>query len=335
MSRFGAAILAPLGPRITEEERRLFARSNPFGFILFARNLETPDQIRALTAELRDAVGRDAPVFIDQEGGRVQRLRPPLARDWAPPLDFAGAHGDVAAKALYLRYRIIAAELRSYGIDGNCAPTLDVARPGTHAILRDRCLGNGVTEVTERGRAVAQAHFDGGVLPVMKHMPGHGLAQLDSHLALPRISEAPDVLMGTDFAVFRAFADLPLGMSAHLVFEAFDPANPATVSPRMIELIRAELGFRGFLMTDDISMEALSGSVPERGAAAMAAGCDCVLHCNGDYEEMAPLMEEVGEMSAESHVRAVAALTARRDPGEVDIEALTAKLEALGSGRAG
>ncbi|SFQ54500.1 beta-N-acetylhexosaminidase [Roseivivax halotolerans] len=334
MSRFGAAILAPGGTTLGASERRLFAETNPFGFILFSRNLENPDQISALTADLRDAVGRDAPIFIDQEGGRVQRLRPPLARSWDAPLEFAARYGDNAAQAFYLRYRIIAAELRSYGIDGNCAPTLDIARDETHSVLHHRCLGTSVRAVTERGRAAAQAHFDGGVLPVMKHMPGHGLAKLDSHLALPRIDAAPDDLMQADFAVFRAFADLPLGMTAHLVFEAFD-RQPATISNRMIALIRQELGFRGFLMTDDISMEALSGTVPERGAAAIAAGCDCVLHCNGEMDEMAPLMERVGKMSAESHVRAVAALTARRDPGEVDIAELSAKLDALPSERAG
>ena len=281
MTRFGAAILAPSGLRLTAEERRLFTDTDPYGFILFARNLESGDQIRALTADLRDAVGRDAPIFIDQEGGRVQRLRAPLATDWEPPRDFAERHGTAAAEAMYLRYRITAAELRGYGIDGNCAPMLDVARPDTHKFLKNRCYGSDLPRVLELGRAVARAHLDGGVLPVMKHMPGHGLAQLDSHLSLPRIDTDPVTLMQTDFAAFKPFSDLPLGMTAHLVFSEFDPA-PATISPRMIGLIRDEIGFGGLLMTDDISMEALSGRVADRAAAAIAAGCDVVLHCNGD-----------------------------------------------------
>ncbi|QFS83131.1 glycoside hydrolase family 3 N-terminal domain-containing protein [Roseivivax sp. THAF197b] len=334
MSRFGAAILAPLGPRLSAEERSFFARENPFGFILFARNVETQDQLLALSAELRDSVGRDAPIFIDQEGGRVQRLRAPLATDWDAPLDFAAHYGDAAREAMYLRYRITAAELRACGIDGNCAPMLDVARPETHRFLKNRCYGSDLPRVLDLGRSVAKAHLDGGVLPVMKHMPGHGLAQLDSHLDLPRIEASATTLMETDFAAFRPFSDLPLGMTAHLVFTEFDD-KPATISPRMIRMIREEIGFGGLLMTDDISMEALSGSVAERGAASIAAGCDVVLHCNGRMDEMAPLMDAIGEMDGEAYVRAVAALTARQTPPEVDIAALKAKLDALSPERAG
>ncbi|MHA6323884.1 glycoside hydrolase family 3 N-terminal domain-containing protein [Roseivivax sp. CAU 1753] len=334
MNRFGAAILAPSGTRLTEPERRFFARANPYGFILFARNLEDAEQIRALTAALRDTVGHNAPIFIDQEGGRVQRLRPPLATEWTAPLDFADLYGARATEAMYLRYRITVAELRGYGIDGNCAPMLDVARPDTHPFLKNRCYGRDLKRVLDLGRAVARAHLDGGVLPVMKHLPGHGLAKLDSHLDLPRIETRAEVLMETDFAAFKPFADLPLGMTAHLVFSEYDTA-PATVSPRMIRLIRDEIGFGGLLMTDDISMEALSGTVADRAAAAIAAGCDVILHCNGEMAEMQALMDAVGDMTPEAYVRAVAALTARTDPGEVDIGALQAKLEALPTGRAG
>lgn len=334
MSRFGAAILAPLGPRLSAGERAFFARQNPFGFILFARNVETQDQLLALTSDLRDSVGRDAPIFIDQEGGRVQRLRAPLATDWEPPLDFADRYGAAAGQAMYLRYRITAAELRACGIDGNCAPMLDVARPETHRFLKNRCYGNDLPRVLDLGRQVAKAHLVGGVLPVIKHIPGHGLAQLDSHLDLPRIDASAEVLMETDFAAFKPFSDMPLGMTAHLVFSEFD-RQPATVSPRMIRLIRDEIGFGGLLMTDDISMEALSGSIAERGAASIAAGCDVVLHCNGEMDEMAPLMERVGEMSGEAYVRAVAALTARQAPEPVDIAELKAKLGALSPERAG
>ncbi|SLN29218.1 Beta-hexosaminidase [Roseivivax jejudonensis] len=325
---FGAAILGCAGPRLSGAETRFFRDADPFGFILFARNIEDGAQLRALTGELRESVGRDAPIFIDQEGGRVQRLRPPLARDWPAPLDHVRQYRAHAGRAMYLRYRVIAAELRSYGIDGNCAPMLDVARPDTHRFLRNRCYGETADLVIEIGRAVAQAHLDGGVLPVIKHMPGHGLAQLDSHLALPRIEAGLDTLEDTDFAAFRPFSDQPLGMTAHLVFEALDTA-PATVSKTMIALIRDRLGFDGFLMTDDISMEALSGTVRERGAASIAAGCDAVLHCNGDMTEMLGLMRAVGEMTDAAQTRAEAALAARRPAPDVDIADLAAQLEAL------
>ncbi|EPX83649.1 glycoside hydrolase family 3 N-terminal domain-containing protein [Salipiger mucosus] len=330
--RFGAAILAPEGVRLTGAERRFFADANPFGFILFARNLHGRDQIRALCEALRDAVGWNAPIFIDQEGGRVQRLRPPLARDWLPPLDDVERHGAQAARAMFLRYRIIAHELRGLGIDGNCAPMLDVARPDTHRFLRNRCYGESVDKVVEIGVAVAQGLTQGGVYPVIKHMPGHGLAQLDSHLALPRISAGPEELERVDFAAFRPFHDQPLGMTAHLVFEAY-ATRAATVSDRMIRLIREDLGFDGLLMTDDISMQALEGNVGSRAAASLAAGCDVVLHCNGEMREMLTLMRRAGEMSEAAQARAEAALAARPEPDDVDIAALEAELEALSPGR--
>jgi beta-N-acetylhexosaminidase len=326
--RFGAAILGCAGPRLAPEERRFFAGACPFGFILFSRNLETPEQIRALTSALRDAAGRDAPVFIDQEGGRVQRLRPPLARDWHPPLQEVARFGPRAAEAMALRARIICAELRGYGIDGNCAPALDIARPETHAVLRNRLLGTDPAEVARIGRASAEAHLSSGVLPVVKHLPGHGRAILDSHLDLPRVA-APRAALEDDFDAFRPLADLPLAMSAHVVFESIDPDRPATISPAAIALVRAEIGFRGLLMTDDISMQALSGDVAARGAAALAAGCDAVLHCNGDLAEMRALMDRVGPMSDAAQTRAEAALACRQDPGAVDIAGLEADLEAL------
>ncbi|MDU8912671.1 glycoside hydrolase family 3 N-terminal domain-containing protein [Aestuariicoccus sp. MJ-SS9] len=328
-ARFGAAILGCAGPRLTSAERAFFAACQPFGFILFARNVEDADQLCALTSDLRDAVGWHAPIFIDQEGGRVQRLRPPLAREWPPPLDHAAALGEKAARGFYLRYRILATELMRYGIDGNCAPMLDIARPDTHPFLRNRCYGETLDQVVALGRATAQAHLDAGVLPVVKHMPGHGLGTLDSHLELPHIAEPRDALEALDFAAFKPFADLPLGMTAHLVFDRIDPDRPATVSPVMMRLIREDIGFGGLIMTDDISMEALSGTVPERGAAALAAGCDAVLHCNGDLEEMRALMDRVGQLDDAGQKRADAALARRPEPVEVDIDALADDLRAL------
>ncbi|WP_425100625.1 glycoside hydrolase family 3 N-terminal domain-containing protein [Tropicibacter sp. S64] len=328
MKPFGAAIFGCAGERLTTEEKRFFAEANPFGFILFARNVATAEQLRALTSELRESVGWKAPVFIDQEGGRVQRLRSPVARDWLPPLDDVRRFGTDAAAAMALRYRIICAELLALGIDGNCSPALDVARPETHAVLRNRLLGDTVEQVTELGRVIAQAHLDSGVLPVIKHMPGHGLGTLDSHLELPRVGAGRDELDRVDFAAFKALNDLPLGMTCHLVFEQIDP-RPSTISPVMIELIRSDIGFEGFLMTDDISMEALDGTVAERGAAALAAGCDAVLHCNGDFSEMTALMDRIGTMPQGAMDRAARALDARKAPAPVDIDTLVAEFEAL------
>ncbi|ETW14329.1 beta-hexosaminidase NagZ [Roseivivax marinus] len=328
MTRFGAAILGCAGTRLSGAEKLFFRDVTPFGFILFARNIEDADQVRALCAELREAAGHEAPIFIDQEGGRVQRLRPPLARDWPAPLDHVRAYGDQAEQAMYLRYRIIAAELRDLGIDGNCAPMLDVAEPGTHRFLRNRCYGESVDRVVAVGQAVARGLDEGGVLPVIKHIPGHGRARLDSHLDLPVIEAGREALDAVDFAAFRPFADMALGMTAHLVYRAIDDA-PATVSEGMIHLIREDIGFGGLLMTDDISMEALSGTVAERGRASLDAGCDVVLHCNGEMTEMLALMRRAGEMSDIAQRRAEAALASRRAPPDADIEELAAELEAL------
>lgn len=331
MTRFGATILAPLGLTLSAEEKRFFAEANPFGFILFARNVESAEQLRALTSDLRAAVGWHAPVFTDQEGGRVQRLRAPLATEFLPPLDEVAQAGETAARAMELRFRIIAAELRAVGIDGNCAPMLDVARPGTHAFLRNRCYAEDVETVVAMGQAVVKGLTDGGVLPVMKHLPGHGLAQLDSHKDLPRVSAPREELEDIDFAAFRPFADLPLAMTAHLVYEGLN-TRPATVDPEMIALIRENIGFQGLLMSDDLSMEALSGSIGERSAATVAAGCDVVLHCNGKMDDMRPVVEAAGKMTEAAQSRAEAALAARTIPAEIDIAALKAEHEALLAG---
>lgn len=331
MSRFGATILAPLGLTLSAEEKRFFAEANPFGFILFARNVESAEQLRALTSDLRAAVGWHAPVFVDQEGGRVQRLRAPLATEFLPPLDEVALAGSDAARAMELRFRIIAAELLAVGIDGDCAPMLDVARPGTHAFLRNRCYGESVETVVAMGKAVVKGLTEGGVLPVMKHLPGHGLAQLDSHKDLPRVSAPRDELEAVDFAAFRPFADLPLAMTAHLVYEGLN-TRPATVDADMVALIRDNIGFKGLLMSDDLSMEALSGTIGERAGATIAAGCDVALHCNGKMEDMVPVAEAAGVMSEAAQARAEAALAARTIPAEIDITALRAEHEALLAG---
>src|SRR6056297_3890237 len=271
--RFGACILDAEGLRLTDAEKRLFAEVNPFGFILFARNIDTPEQVRALCAEMREAVGRDAPITIDQEGGRVQRLRAPLWRDWPAPLDQVAQAGGGAARAMYLRYRIIAAELHALGIDSNCAALVDVAGPRTHPFLRNRCYGEDAHTVAKLGRSVANGLLDGGVLPVVKHIPGHGRAEADSHHDLPVVDTAPGRLQATDFAPFQALNDLPLGMTAHVVYSAIESA-PATLSAPMMRVIRDEIGFDGLIMTDDISMKALQGTLPDLSRAALGAGCD-------------------------------------------------------------
>ncbi|MEM1430237.1 MAG: beta-N-acetylhexosaminidase [Pseudomonadota bacterium] len=319
------------GPALTGPERALIADAQPWGFILFARNVETPGQLIQLTADLRDAAGREAPVLIDQEGGRVQRMGPPHWRQWQPPLDQMQALADpgAAARAMKLRYRLIAEELRAVGIDVNCAPLADLARPDTHPVLRNRLYGTDHVTVIGAARAVAQGLLDGGVLPVLKHIPGHGRATLDSHLDLPHVGTPRAELEAEDFAAFRALADLPLGMSAHIVYRDIDPAAPATISPTMIDLIRRDIGFDGLLMTDDISMQALSGDVVSRGAAALEAGCDIVLHCNGDLNEMEALARRLPPMSAEARRRSERAFQQRRSAIPVDIAALEAELDGL------
>ena len=331
-TRFGATILDAGGLRLTPDEKRFFADANPFGFILFARNIDTPEQVRALCADMREAVGRDAPITIDQEGGRVQRLRGPRWREWLPPLEHVRRAGDHAEKAMYLRYRIIADELRALGVDSNCAPMVDVATGATHAFLQNRCYGFDAATVARIGRAVAGGMLAGGVLPVLKHIPGHGRAVVDSHFDLPVVADDPDTLRASDFAPFRALNDLPMGMTAHLVYAALDD-RPATLSPRVMGLIRDEIGFDGLIMTDDISMKALSGPLPALSRAALEAGCDVILHCNGTLDERRAVADAAGPMSDAAQARAERALAARKTPDEVDIRALAGKLEALLKGR--
>ena len=312
------------GTRLTAAERAFFRAADPWGFILFGRNVESPDQLRRLTGDLRDAVGRDAVITVDQEGGRVQRLRAPHWADWPAPLDQAAA----GPRAMWLRYHLIGRELRAVGIDSNCAPTLDVAQADTHPFLRNRCLGTDPATVAVLGRAGADGMLAAGVLPVMKHLPGHGRAIADSHHGLPVVAAAVEDLEALDFAPFRALRDLPMGMTAHIRFTALDDA-PATASPRMIGLIRDRIGFDGLLMTDDITMNALSGTQAERATASLAAGCDLVLHCNGTVADMEPVVEAAGAMSPDAQRRADAALAQRRPPQELDPGALMAEWHSL------
>ena len=317
------------GPDLAPAERDFLRAADPWGFILFGRNIDTPARLRRLTGALREAVGRDAPILIDQEGGRVQRLRAPHWTDLPPPAVQA-ANGP---RAVWLHHHLLGHELAAVGIDTACAPLLDVAGAATHPFLADRCLGRDPATVARLGRIAAEALLAAGVLPVVKHIPGHGRAQVDSHLGLPRVEAAPEDLERTDFAPFRALADLPLAMTAHVLYAALDD-RPATVSARVVGLIRDRIGFDGLLMTDDIGMGALQGAPAERAAAAIAAGCDLVLSCNENIPAMEAIVAAAGALSPAGRARGDRALARRgaRDAreGGSDPQELRAELAALG-----
>ena len=329
-----AAIFGCIGTRLLPDEHAFFRDADPFGFIVFARNVDTPDQLYRLTSDLRASLGRDAPILVDQEGGRVQRLRSPHWRDWTPPLDAITAAPNLATacRIMALRATLIASELRSVGIDANCAPVADIASDTTHPFLRNRCYGTDANTVTAIARAVADACLAAGVLPVVKHLPGHGRATGDTHHALPTVTATAATLQATDFAPFRALADLPMAMTAHILFDAYDRDHPATQSTRMIEVIRNDIGFAGLLITDDLNMQALSGSLADRTARAMQAGCDLALHCNGDLAEMQSVAAAAGPMRPDTTTRAAKAVAVRSAPKQHDTAALLAELSALSQG---
>lgn len=314
-----AAIYGLEGTTPSPAESAFFRDADPWGLILFARNIDTPEQVRRLTSALRDSVGRDAPILIDQEGGRVQRLGPPHWRKWQPMRDLCEDATDELAlhEAITSRYLAIAAELRAVGIDVNCVPVLDVPQPNAHPIIGDRAFGTTAAEIALRGREAAAALLAGGILPVIKHLPGHGRALADSHEALPRVTATLDELRRADFLPFRSMRDAPLGMTAHIVYDAIDPDRCATLSPDAIALIRGELGFDGLLMTDDLSMHALQGPMAERAADALAAGCDLVLHCNGEMPEMQAIAGAVGALTDQAARRSQRALALRQAPEPV------------------
>ncbi len=286
-----AIIFGCAGPKLTDEERDFFRDVDPLGFILFARNIDAGAQVRVLTQELRATIGRaDAPILIDQEGGSVARLTPPEWRE-APAAARFGALAErdlaTACEAARLNARLIATELFDLGISVDCAPVLDLLVPGAHGVIGDRAFAGDPELVASLGRATCEGLLAGGVTPVIKHLPGHGRATVDSHHDLPVVTTPAEVLEATDFKPFVALGDMPWAMTAHVVYTAFDPTAPATHSMRVIdEVIRGRIGFEGFLISDDITMGALRGGVGERVEAILEAGCDAVLHCDGNLADM-------------------------------------------------
>ena len=329
-----AAIYGCAGLTLSAPEERFFQTANPFGFILFARNCETPDQVRELVAALRGAVGRDdAPVLIDQEGGRVARLKPPHWRG-APPASYFGrmaSHDRPRAhEALRINTQLIAAELTGLGIDVDCVPLLDLQFPGAHDVIGDRAFGGDPELVADCGRVVCETMLASGVMPIVKHIPGHGRARVDSHKALPVVDTAAAELEATDFRPFQALADAPWAMTAHVVYSALDGGHPATTSRKLIdEVIRGRIGFDGLLLSDDLSMEALQGSLGERAEASLAAGCDVALHCNGKPAEMEQVAAAVGPLSAAAQRRIAAARARLGRPEALDQAALQRRLDGL------
>ncbi|OHV89090.1 beta-N-acetylhexosaminidase [Mesorhizobium sp. ORS 3428] len=330
MTESKSMILGCAGKTLTPEEIRLYRDERPWGFILFARNVGETEQIRDLVASMRDCVGRpDAPVFVDQEGGRVQRLRPPLA----PNYPAGGALGalwrddrEAGRRAAWLLARLHAFDLLRHGITADCLPVLDVPVEGASDVIGARAYGMEPNAVIELGRASAEGLMSGGVLPVMKHIPGHGRAFADTHFALPTVDAPLAELRRHDFAPFKALNHLPMAMTAHVVYSAVDPDNPATTSAKVVnEVIRGEIGFDGLLMSDDTSMKALSGDFPTKAAAILAAGCDLVLHCNGVFEEMSGIASRTTALEGKSLARAERALTYIKDRDAADESAIRAE----------
>ena len=329
-----AFITGIAGTTLSAEEGAFIASERPWGFILFKRNVEDPTQIRALIGQLREALGEpDAPVLIDQEGGRVQRLGPPHWPSYPPGASFGrlyDADSRLGLRAAWLSARLIADDLSKTGITVDCLPLADVPVAGADNVIGNRAYGTEPAKVAAIARAVTEGLEQGGILPVLKHIPGHGRAMADTHFRLPVVDTPKRELEETDFAAFRPLADLPMAMTAHVVFSAYDGAHPATTSATMIDgVIRGLIGFQGLLMSDDVSMNALAGSLAERTRAIFAAGCDLVLHCNGKIEEMREIAGETPDLSGQGLERAKRALAGRKAPVDFDRAAARAELDAL------
>jgi len=325
-----AVILGCSGQTLSADERAFFRDADPWAFIVFKRNIRDREQLRALTSELRETVGRDAFVFVDQEGGRVQRLGPPVWSKRPAARVFAELYlkDEAAAEdAVRLNSQLIAHDLREVGLDADCLPVLDTPQPGADPIIGDRAYGMAAAPIARLGRAALDGLAAGGVVGVIKHIPGHGRADVDSHLALPKADATAEELTQFDITPFKALADAPMAMTAHVLYPAWDQKRPATTSPTIIaEIIRGAIGFDGLLMTDDVSMKALDGSFKDRCEAAIAAGCDMLLHCNGDPSEMVPAAAAAPRLDGLAAKRANRALEARRKPEPFDPKEAQARL---------
>lgn len=326
-----AVIVGIAGKHLTEDEKTLFRAAPPLGFILFARNIETPDQVRALTAECRASVGRpDATVWIDQEGGRVARLRPPHWPRYFTARAIGDLGGGAAQRAAYLQARLIADDLAALGIDVDCHPCIDISVPGAHDVIGDRAFASDPGTVADLGRAACEGLLDGGVLPVIKHLPGHGRALCDSHVALPVVDTDLETLTASDFVPFEALADMPIAMTAHVVYGAVDADHPLTQSAKGIEaIVRGRLGFDNVLVSDDLNMQALDGPLWQRAERALAAGCDIALHCSGDLAEMADLLPRCPVLSGPAAARWHLAAARRAPALPFDRAAARDELDAL------
>jgi beta-N-acetylhexosaminidase len=327
------AIYGCAGTTLSADERAFFRDAQPWGFILFARNIHDRAQVRALVDDLRETVGGTAPVLIDQEGGRVARLKPPGWKVRPPAARFGqlyAAHQEPALEAVYLNARLIAHDLTEVGINVNCAPVLDLPVEGASDVIGDRAFAHDPAAIIDLGRMQIEGFLEGGVLPVMKHVPGHGRATADSHLALPRVSTEEEELSAFDFVTFRSLNTCPLAMTAHVVYEAIDPQRPATTSPKVIrDVIRGEMGFDGLLISDDLSMNALDGPLSSRTKAALFAGCDVVLHCNGKMDEMKAVASEMKPLEGPSLRRTEHALSLLAPDEDFDLAAAEARLVEL------
>ncbi len=328
------AIYGCAGTALSADERAFFREARPWGFIVFGRNVESREQLLALARELRECLDdAAAPILIDQEGGRVARLKPPQWRVSPAAARFGAVHAtspEAGREAVYLNARLIAYELCEVGINVDCLPVLDIPVEGADAVIGDRAFARDPSTIIDLGRAAIEGLIEGGVLPVMKHIPGHGRATADSHLALPRVATGVEELSATDFVTFRSLNQCPMAMTAHVIYDAIDPQRPATTSPKVIrDVIRGEIGFDGLLMSDDVSMNALSGPISVRAKAALFAGCDVVLHCNGKMEEMREVAEEAKPLEGLSLKRAQGALTHLTAPDAFDPAAGQARLVEL------
>ena len=326
MTTPAAVIFGCEGLRLTDWERGFFREVQPYGFIVFARNVDAPEQVRSLTDEMRESVGRNAPVLVDQEGGRVRRLRPPHWSD----VPSAARLAEAGEEAIRAAAALTATELLDVGIDVNCAPCLDLLHPEGHGVIGDRAFGASAETVAKDGRTYWETLLAAGVMPVIKHLPGHGRAQVDSHESLPEVEADLETLDASDFSPFAANRDAPWGMTGHLIFPACDPNQPVTLSPTAIaEIIRGRLGFDGVLVSDDLSMGALGGSMQERTRMAFAAGCDLALHCNGKRDEMIAVAEGGRPLDGAAQRRLTAAEARRGRPDKAHRQALIDKLAAL------